>query len=316
MSFSSAINLKIFLKTSRYRVCRKHYNTMAMKRLWKTWFIRMGLFYSYGFLGGLMFKLVEEKEETNATISERLLADLNFTLLNETNITLNASQFEHFVREAGRAVDIKRRRYWDYRTACEFTFAAILTVGRGLTIPYCLIGLALTAMSLKTSGDLGLHLISTATAFIHRKVYGAPTPPCPLRRLLFVSIMLMTGFLCLMSVVGVYLDKWSFLDSLYCWFITFTTIGFGDFVPFDNYRQQTGSTRQSLFFWNTLLAIPYIFGFCLVSLLINVLVECSEKGFVDVICSARTSGMSTERQLGLSREGDTGDWMRCRRYSV
>ncbi|XP_032234486.2 potassium channel subfamily K member 15 [Nematostella vectensis] len=216
----------------------------------------------------------------------------------ETNITANATQFDYFVREAAWAMAIKQKRDWDFLGACAFTFAALLTVGygditpetpigRGLTIIYCLVGLPLSVMALKTGGEAVVHLISLTEAFFYSRTCGTPPSPHSLRRCLATSVILVAVYLCLMAGLGMYLEEWSFLDSFYAWFITFSTIGFGDLVPLESFRQRATSDADILFA-GIAITLPYLIGFCLVSCVINLLVEVSEKGLCGAIFSKRT----------------------------
>ncbi|XP_032234476.2 potassium channel subfamily K member 3 [Nematostella vectensis] len=140
--------------------------------------------------------------------------------------------------------------------------------------------------------------------FISRLVFRTPVSRHPLRRCLLIGVALVTVFLCIMAVVGMHLDNWIFLDSFYAWFIAFTTIGFGDFVPLENYMQrEQGSLRSA--FVGVFLAFPYFTGFCVLACLVNLLVLCSEKGYRNVICGKETVEIECEKpregQQSISR---------------
>jgi len=72
------------------------------------------------------------------------------------------------------------------------------------------------------------------------------------------------------------MEGWSFLDGIYCWFVTFTTIGFGDYVPFSHYREKNINTPWKVYLIGLLFTVPFIAGLCLVSSLLNILVQHSE----------------------------------------
>ncbi|EDO38073.1 predicted protein, partial [Nematostella vectensis] len=119
-------------------------------------------------------------------------------------------------------------------TALFFTGFGNITpqtpTGRALTIVYCLVGLPLSALATKSGGDVVIHLVCLAETFIFRLVFRTPVSRHRLRLSLVIGVTLVAVFLCLMAGIGMYLDNRTFLDSFYAWFITFTTIGFGDFV--------------------------------------------------------------------------------------
>ena len=49
---------------------------------------------------------------------------------------------------------------------------------------------------------------------------------CVVTSLLFLLALMFIG-----ALVQILVEDWSLLDGMYCYFITFTTIGFGDFIP-------------------------------------------------------------------------------------
>jgi len=84
------------------------------------------------------------------------------------------------------------------------------------------------------------------------------------------------GLICILSGVETVMEGWSFLDGMYCWFVTFTTIGFGDYVPFAHYRDKNVNTPWKVYLTGVLFTVPFIAGLCLVSSLLNLLVQHSE----------------------------------------
>ena len=80
----------------------------------------------------------------------------------------------------------------------------------------------------------------------------------------------------LVSVSATLIENWSFLDSFYAWFVAFSTIGFGDYVPFDAAakkadRGETEGIPLWLFFF--LFYVPYMLGLSLMSCLFSCLVD-------------------------------------------
>ena len=49
-----------------------------------------------------------------------------------------------------------------------------------------------------------------------------------------LTFALIVVFLFLGSVMQVLWENWTFIDAFYAWFISFTTIAFGDYIPFDS----------------------------------------------------------------------------------
>ena len=48
---------------------------------------------------------------------------------------------------------------------------------------------------------------------------------------LIVTCVLTISLILLMAGVSIHYDKWTFVEGMYVWFVTFTTIGFGDYIP-------------------------------------------------------------------------------------
>ena len=68
------------------------------------------------------------------------------------------------------------------------------------------------------------------------------------------------SYMCLGAALTKFSEGWTFAEGIYVWFITFTTIGFGDYVP-------NSITRL----------VETAVGLCLMSGLIDSLVSYSEK---------------------------------------
>ena len=51
------------------------------------------------------------------------------------------------------------------------------------------------------------------------------------RRVFFVTFALMILTVCLGGLEGMYLEGWTFVECFYAWFITLSTLGYGDYVP-------------------------------------------------------------------------------------
>lgn len=84
-------------------------------------------------------------------------------------------------------------------------------------------------------------------------------------------------------------EKWSFLDSAYFCFITLTTIGFGDFVPAQNVKENVEISIA-------LCSLYLLFGIALLAMSFNLVQE-------EVINSVK----SVAKRLGIIKEEDEED---------
>lgn len=96
------------------------------------------------------------------------------------------------------------------------------------------------------------------------------------RKTFFVANALVIIILVLASVSSIYLENWSFLEGLYAWFITFTTIGFGDYVHLESISRKASYgeiPKYRVVFYGILLCLPYVIGLSLVSCILSCIVD-------------------------------------------
>lgn len=131
-------------------------------------------------------------------------------------------------------------------------------------------------MALKTAGEVILLGLKTMTVNFEMKVLKRPRPERKLIKCFIIIISCMIILICILAAAETALEGWSFLDGVYCWFVTFTTMGFGDFVPFAQYREENINTPWKVYITGLIFTVPFIAGLCLVSSLLNVIVQSSE----------------------------------------
>lgn len=83
-----------------------------------------------------------------------------------------------------------------------------------------------------------------------------------------VIMFLLTG---LCSVMSMFLDNLTFIESFYMWFTTFTTIGFGDYKPSKNFEKKTWRNGHMSFFLTIgcLTALPMAIGLSLTAAILS-----------------------------------------------
>ncbi|XP_057293878.1 potassium channel subfamily K member 15-like [Hydractinia symbiolongicarpus] len=130
----------------------------------------------------------------------------------------------------------------NYESAGFFCWTVVTTIGYGnitpkknwgkiFTMIYGIIGIPITMFCLVSYGSFLNHCIkkfivaterccctNKQVAYLHFK--------------LFIALFLLSvGELFLGGYAMYEMNEWSFLDSVYTWFVSISTIGFGDFVP-------------------------------------------------------------------------------------
>lgn len=97
--------------------------------------------------------------------------------------------------------------------------------GRGVFIPYALIGIPLTLIFLGFLGQILNKGVDRATRCIKRRVTfdGA--------QILIISTIGLVNFIFIPAIIFAVIDGWTYFEAVYFTFVSLTTVGFGDFVP-------------------------------------------------------------------------------------
>ena len=110
--------------------------------------------------------------------------------------------------------------------------------GQGFCIIYCLVGIPLALAALKATGDLLSYGFCHLIKFWEKKVLGHTIVKNLETKCAVIAFTVMIVYLGLASVVAMFVDNIGLVQSIYSSFITFTTIGFGDYIPFSRLRIQ------------------------------------------------------------------------------
>ena len=87
------------------------------------------------------------------------------------------------------------------------------------------------AMMLTTFGDKMKHMIKSQIIYFEKKILKRSQPQNIKRKSLIAVFVATVVSLSVMSGISVRIENWDFSLALYIWFVTLTTIGFGDYVP-------------------------------------------------------------------------------------
>ena len=98
-------------------------------------------------------------------------------------------------------------------------------------------------------------------------------------KVLLLNFLLVASIILSLAAASTQEDSWNLQQGIYVWFITLTTVGFGDFVP---KRMASGGQPDGLL-------IP---GLCFMSGVVDAMVEYAYKGDVKVPCCPGASPCS------------------------
>lgn len=149
-------------------------------------------------------------------------------------------------------------------------------LGRGVFIIYALIGLPLTMITLKNTGECLSWCIFRLIQIVEKKVFGKEEPTNLKLKTLLVSQLAFIMVNLYMASAFVHYGNTTFLEGAYASFITLSTIGFGDYPVRLQYHTKKGppdvgsGVIQSLF-------LPFMmFNLSIVACFLNSIVSMME----------------------------------------
>ncbi|CAF0766445.1 unnamed protein product [Adineta ricciae] len=218
-------------------------------------------------------------------------SSMNYIYLNDHLASLldNRTTFEieqMTLRLAAQHVSVDKFVYkWTYSTAILYAATLVTTIGYGnispktawgkiFTVIYALIGILLVVSWIKLVGESLASIVTKyyrrlKQCFRHMKSKRVPLSRKDYRRRkvpFYVPIALLILYLLAGSILFATWEGWSYVDGAYFSFITFTTIGFGDFVP----GESTISHRSGR---SILCAVYLLFGVLLTAMSFRLIQE-------------------------------------------
>ena len=112
-----------------------------------------------------------------------------------------------------------------------------------LCIFVALPGIPITMLALKSIGEVMAYCVNTFVTKFEKKLLKRADPKQVETKSANILFMLMVVLIVINSLFMTPLTEWGLLERMYFWFITLTTIGFGDYVPYKSQRikEITGS---------------------------------------------------------------------------
>lgn len=124
--------------------------------------------------------------------------------------------------------------------------------GQIVTIFYGLIGIPLTLLTLKAMGSYYNSIMLKMITAIETKCLKRNHVKNIEMKVVFCNMFVTLIYLLISALASVGTDKYTYGQSVYVWFITMTTVGFGDFVP----KNAANGTS----FYNLLLGLCFMSG--------------------------------------------------------
>lgn len=104
-------------------------------------------------------------------------------------------------------------------------------LGQICTVVYCFFGLPISMLTLKTLGELVSKMVNKFVYTVETKLLGRRKPQRVRMKSFFLIFALMILTLCAFGLTQSYLEGWTFIEGVYAWFVTLSTIGYGDYLP-------------------------------------------------------------------------------------
>ena len=199
------------------------------------------------------------------------------------------------------------------------------TKGQMLCVFVSFIGIPITLLALKSVGELIAKLVSKVVEKFERKLLKRLEPTRKQTKSAVILFSFMVALIITSSVLTMFLKDWRLLEGVYFWFVTFSTIGFGDYVlaksqritqlPINNSvvfnededeKFRSAGKVTSAAFIGILFTFYYILGLCIVSSVLNSIMAAIEERKCRPRCpgcvSRKTSDREDNEQNGYSEQ--------------
>lgn len=131
-------------------------------------------------------------------------------------------------------------------------------------------------LALKTLGEIVAKMVYKLVFNVETKVLCKKTPRKIKIKSFFTTFLLMLLTLCAGGVTQIYMEGGTFIEGVYSWFATLSTIGYGDYIPSWSLLQSTES-ETTLWLLISAFSLPSLALLSVVSGVLNSLVEAIEE---------------------------------------
>nr|XP_039250586.1 potassium channel subfamily K member 16-like [Styela clava] len=221
---------------------------------WKSYVLLVVLFGIYicvNLIGSVIFRAIERKSEAGSPHWFRE-TKINFVKQHRNNLTMEA--LEAFLSKTEKALsdDVSSiignesiyTDKWTIGSGFLFSFTIASTIGYGtvtpvtgggqaFTILFALLSIPFTGLLAAKLGSILAYFIKKAAAIIFKR-RGKSNRYVKIASIAFTFIFGLFLYIAMPAILLTYVSNeegWTFIECLYCVFVTLTTIGFGDYVP-------------------------------------------------------------------------------------
>lgn len=171
---------------------------------------------------------------------------------------------------------------------------------------------------LKTLGEIISKLVYKFVYVVETRIFGRRNPQKLKTKTFCLAVLLMFFSLCVAGLLQKYLQGWTFVEGIYAWFATFSTIGYGDYIPtWDVLRELDASKRadRKIETWLIFssLALPPLAGLCVVSGVLNSLVEALEELKIQFNARNKCARRIRRKSAKLDIHNQNAKRLRCQR---
>lgn len=237
----------------------------------------------YLIIGMFVFRAIERTENENKPQEDAKKQSLDAIKDNvTTKYNMSEAEFDIIVQQIETASsDSSGGPEWSYTESLSFVIQLATTIGYGnitpvttggrvLCIIFALIGIPINIIFLQLLGERMLrseHFLIMKFEKGCLKREGAPkfmNEKCSFVGILLLLIILFAG-----AGSQIEIENWTFFEGFYAYFITFTTVGFGDLIP----GSMAGGSPTAK---HVLTIFFILMGLAAMSNVINGLVNCTE----------------------------------------
>ena len=232
-----------------------------------------------------------EGNKTNSSLIKNIsIIRVKCTKFCDNNLNIQVGNIRNLnVSKGGnKSIDDIKCNTWSFHNLFEysiFSFTAITTIGYGDFVPksdhakvviifYSLLGIPIALAMLAEASEVSIHNFSKGIVYFERNILGRRDVSRDNFKIFFAALcsFLLTIFVGSVITTNSEFQNMSRLNAVYFWFVSITTIGFGD-IDVD---------RSSFHDWNIFIYLLYalclIFGLALMASLLNVASKIIMKG--------------------------------------